>query len=419
MVNRIAVILAAALCMGELAYGQATDPASSEPGIPSPSTAAADTTMTQTPQPAIGETGPVPGDEPARWWGSADYLLGWMRGSRLPPLVTSSPTGTARGSAGVIGQPGTAILFGDTEAAADIRSGIRLDLGAWFDREHTWGIDAGFFMVESQANLFFSNSPDGNTILARPFINATTGAPVSQLVAFPGLATGSITGSYRSDNLFGANLDLQEVVLACEHFRVESILGYRYLQFNDRLAMDTSQTALGGGVVATGTQVVVSDRISASDTFHGGDFGLRAEYLAEGWNLGLLVKLAVGSVHRSVGISGATTITVPGSVPVTSSGGFLALSSNSGVFGSSDWVVAPEFGVNFGWNLSSSTTLRLGYSVLLWSDVARSVDQIDLTINPALFPPVQTPATPSRPAFQLVKSDIWLQTLSLGVEYRY
>ena len=62
----------------------------------------------------------------------------------------------------MIGQPGTAVLFGDSEAAADIRSGMRLDLGAWFDREHTWGIDAGFFMVESQANLFFASSPDAN-----------------------------------------------------------------------------------------------------------------------------------------------------------------------------------------------------------------------------------------------------------------
>ena len=239
------------------------------------------------------------------------------------------------------------------------------------------------------------------------------------MVTFPGLSTGSVTGSYRSDNLFGANLDLQEVVLACEHFRLESILGYRFLQFNDRLAMDTSQTALGGGVVATGTQVVVSDRISASDTFHAGDFGLRAEYLAERWTLGVLAKLAVGSIHRSVGITGATTTTVPGSAPVNSSGGFLALSSNSGVFGSSDWVVAPEFGLNFGWNLTSTATLRLGYSVLLWSDVARSVDQIDLAINPALFPPATAAATSSRPAFHLTKSDIWLQALSLGLEYRY
>jgi hypothetical protein len=337
----------------------------------------------------------------------------------LPPLVTTSPAGTARGSAGVVGQPNTTVLFGNTEAGADLRSGIRLDLGAWFDREHTWGIDAGGFVIESQANLFSASSPDGNTILARPFTNATNNTPVSQLVAFPGLSTGSVTGSYRSDNLFGANIDLQEVVLACEHFRVESILGYRFLQLNDRLAMDTSQTALGGGVVATGTQVVVSDRISASDTFHAGDFGLRAEYCAERWTLGVLAKLAVGSVHRSVGITGATTTTVPGSAPVNSSGGFLALSSNSGVFGSSDWVVAPEFGLNFGWNLTSSATLRLGYSVLLWSDVARSVDQIDLAINPALFPPATAAATPSRPSFHLTKSDIWLQALSLGLEYRY
>ena len=44
---------------------------------------------------------------PDRWWASADYLMWWVQGNQLPALVTTGP------GAGVLGQPGTSVLFGD------------------------------------------------------------------------------------------------------------------------------------------------------------------------------------------------------------------------------------------------------------------------------------------------------------------
>jgi hypothetical protein len=425
MWNRSAVTLTLALCLGGVVAAQSPTAVWNDANVTASSTAPvaplppADTASTVQGQALIPDRGSLVDSSPTRYWGSVDYLLSWMKSAPLPPLVTTSPAGTARSVAGVIGQPNTTTLFGNNDAAGEFRSGLRLDLGAWIDREHTLGVDAGFFMIASQANLFFANSPDGNTILARPFVDATSGTPISQLIAFPGVSSGSVTGAYRSDNFVGANLDLEEVVLACDGFRVTSLLGYRFLQFNDRLAIDTNETALPGGVVAAGTTIVVSDRFSASDVFHGADFGVRGEYGNERWSVGLLARLAVGSVHRSIGITGATTTTVPGSAPVTSSGGFLALSSNNGVFSLSDWVVAPEFGLNVGWNINSNVTLRLGYSVLVFTDIARANDQVNLSINPALFPPAVAGATPNSPAFHLQKTDLWLQSLSLGMEYRF
>src|SRR5437867_1061425 len=49
------------------------------------------------------------------FWLSADYLLWGMKGSRLPALVTVSPPD----SRGILGQPGTSILFGN----GDVNSG--------------------------------------------------------------------------------------------------------------------------------------------------------------------------------------------------------------------------------------------------------------------------------------------------------
>lgn len=40
-----------------------------------------------------------------RNWVSAEYLLWWSKGNEIPPLVSSSPAGTPRADAGVIGSP--------------------------------------------------------------------------------------------------------------------------------------------------------------------------------------------------------------------------------------------------------------------------------------------------------------------------
>ena len=46
-------------------------------------------------------------------WFQAEYLLWWIQGNPLPPLVTTSPEGTPQSNAGVLGAAGTGILFGD------------------------------------------------------------------------------------------------------------------------------------------------------------------------------------------------------------------------------------------------------------------------------------------------------------------
>jgi hypothetical protein len=420
MLKRAAVTIAMALCFARLAQAQPTGTAHAPSTDALPQIGPSPTAPT-----AVQPSTILPCDCPAptcsqdQWWGSADYILGWVRAASVPPLVTTSPAGTAQGMAGVVGQGNTSVLFGDSKLTGDVRSGFRLDLGRWIDCEHTLGVDAGVFLLESDAALFFANSPTASPILARPFINATTNAATSQLIAFPGVATGSVTASYRNDNFIGANIDFEECVPLCCGIRLRPMLGYRYLQFNDRLAVDTNETAAAGGPFAAGTQINVSDRFSTVNVFHGGDFGLRTEYCFDGLCISLLTKLAVGGVHRSIGIAGTTHINVPGSPAADFNGGLLALSSNSGVFSSADFVVAPEFGVSLGWEVSKNLQLRLGYSFLLWSEVARAGDQVDVNINPNLIPPPQGSATPNVPASPLKKSDIWVQSLSLGAEFKF
>ncbi len=51
--------------------------------------------------------------------------------------------------------------------------------------------------------------------------------------------------------------------------------------------------------------------------------------------------------------------------------------------------------------------------------MARASDQVSLAINPNLFPPPKANQTPFTPLFSLVRSDMWVQAVNLGLEFRY
>ena len=60
----------------------------------------------------------------------------------------------------------------------------------------------------------------------------------------------------------------------------------------------------------------------------------------------------------------------------------------------------------------------VGYSFLYWSHVVRPGDQIDLNVNPNLIPPTNN-IGPRSPSFALHDSNLWLQGLNLGLDYRW
>src|SRR5262245_52245287 len=64
-------------------------------------------------------------DGAGRVWADAELLLWWQRGASLPPLATTSPPGTPLDQAGVLGAPGTSVLFGGTRVNGDLRIGGR------------------------------------------------------------------------------------------------------------------------------------------------------------------------------------------------------------------------------------------------------------------------------------------------------
>jgi hypothetical protein len=365
-------------------------------------------------QSIFGSSGPGGYNKDARLWVSGDYMWSWVQNATLPSLVTTSPAGTARANAGVLGAPGTSTLFGG-HVDGDSRPGIRLGAGYWLDPEHNAGIEAGFVMVGSQAGLFGAAS-NGSSILARPYTDAATGLPQAVLIAFPGSSAGSVTMRAESGNFFTGNIDLTEKVCGSDWYDITAMGGYRFFGYQDSVYMAQNIAPTSGNFVP-GTQINSADHFSARNEFHGVDLGLRTEFFWNSFGLEVLTKVALGDMRDVVSINGEQTVAVPGTRPVSSVGGVYALQSNIGSTPNNYFGTLPEFGVNLKWQPYPFMQMRLGYSLFLLDGVARAGNQINTNVTTSNFPPAT--GTGGQPIFNLDRSWFWVQSLNFGVAFTY
>jgi hypothetical protein len=360
--------------------------------------------------PFVPTTGP-------RFWASGEWLYWKPQGSNLPPLVTTSPAGTPRTSAGVLGAPGTQVLFGNVKQNNDWQSGFRVSGGVWLGECARWGVGASFFRLGDQQDNFRASST-GQPILARPFFNVASGAQDSELLAFPGVLAG--TGAVSSSSgLWGGGVNVRKHLCCGCTWWIDGLVGYRYLRLRDDVTISENLLVTGPSSLApVGTQLDVVDRFQASNNFHGGQVGVVGRLIGETFWLGLGASVALGVNDREVDIAGTTTVRAPGAAPVTRSGGLLALGTNSGHFEDTAFTVVPEVTLKAGVFLTESLSLFVGYNFLYWSSVYRAGEQIDPVVNPSQIPP-GTLVGPARPAFPGRESGFWVHGVSAGAALRW
>ena len=369
-----------------------------------------------------------------RFWGGAELLLWWLKPGHTPPLVTSGTTA----SLGAIG-PGTTTLIGGNQNS-DPQLGGRFTLGGWLDSGRTIGIEGSYFFLNGPSNNFSTSGTGapGSSVLARPFINAITGLQDSQLIAFPGVTSGTAQVS-SSSQFQGAQLNGIWNLCCCESccqtgccqaaageltgYRVDMIGGFRYLNLNENLVITENITVLptAPAPFVPGSTIVVTDRFETRNSFYGGQIGARAEWWRGRWFANMSGSVALGDSHQEVHISGTTDFTNPGGPTVRQQGGLLALPTNIGNYSRDQFAVVPEIGFNVGRQLSNNVRVFVGYTLFYWSSVVRPGDQIDPVINPTQLPTPTGPGTlvgPARPAFTFHDTDLWAQGINFGVEFR-
>lgn len=75
--------------------------------------------------------------------------------------------------------------------------------------------------------------------------------------------------------------------------------------------------------------------------------------------------------------------------------------------------------MRLGYQIAPRVAVTAGYTFMYWTGVARPGEQIDTVVNPSQIPP-GTLNGPARPAFNGVNtSDIWIQGISTGLEFRF
>jgi hypothetical protein len=387
-----------------------------------------------------------------QFYGSADYLLWWTKGHRLPPLVTAGPSDTlvGSGSAGVLGVVtpfgSTSVLFGNQEVDDHVRSGMRFTIGGWLDSDQTVGLEATALFL-SQKGTGFAASSDGSTVLARPFITITpdltdpTGLRTIQTETAYLIASSQQSGSVfatTTNEMWGAEANARIYAGGCATWRADMLAGFRYLQVKDNLSIISTSTALNGGfipisfpftadVTTTGSSRTVLDSFATKNDFYGGQLGAHVELKKNNFFADFTGKLALGVMHQDLTINGVTTgtnvttLTSPSTFAPTMTfpGGLFARPGlNLGNHTRDEFGIVPEIGFNVGYQFGDHLKAWVGYTVVYFrSDVIRPGSQIDRVVAD----PSQPPATQARilGPVNFRDQDFWAQGINAGVEFSF
>jgi hypothetical protein len=356
----------------------------------------------------------------------AEYLLWWTKGQFLPPLATvGSPDDMPPGA---LGQPGTVEVIGNQGVDNQVRSGARFTVGAWLDRAGTLGVEGNVFFLQPRSSQLTASS-DGTTLLAVPFFavgtvtnpdGSTTDLSMEDalIVANPGTSSGSVVVS-TSNRFWGAEANgLVNLCRDCT-FRVDALVGFRYLDLKDQLGIVSQSDMLPPNGPMS---VTVADNFATHNRFYGGQVGAVADFWYGRWLLDLRGKLALGAINRAVAIDGSTTFTTAGATNVAPGGLFAQSITNIGTQSSTAFGVVPEINFRVGYQFTSYLRAYVGYSLIyIARNVVQPADQIDRAINVNQIQALGVApfAGDIHPVVPFNSTDFWAQGLQAGLEFNY
>ena len=348
-------------------------------------------------------------------WGSAEVLLWWMKGTDLPPIVGTSPAGTIRNDAAVVGTAGYRTLYGDDISGRDLQAGGRITLGTWLDGTHNAGIGVRFYALDGTSE-HFDQVTDGSTILGRPFYNVQLAREDAVLIGFPGEVSGNVHAKF-TNSLLGPDAYFRIMLERSRLRRLDFISGYQFLRMDDDLRVDSSSDIIDPNSLIFGARINIFDRFRGTNEFHGAMFGLQGVMGRGNWSLTGLAKLGIGNNHQQVIIDGGRDVSFPPGAGTPSVGGLLAQPSNIGVHVRDRICYIPELTLNLAYHIRPTVSVHVGYNFLWMSNVVVSGDQIDRRVNLSQVPgPV---VGPNLPAFQFNSTEYWVQGINLGVNWNF
>jgi hypothetical protein len=412
-----------------------------------------------------------------RWWVEGEYLL-WFTDDQpinSPLLTTSAPN-----DAGLPGAASTTVLVGNRDINYGVLSGFRLNTGFFGDADRRFGFNLGLFFTE-QKGSFQDFGGAGNSIgiplLARPFIDAATGAQSSLVLGGPDFGPASASFGTRTQTYSiepSAVWNLYRSQPGCRMaWSLDFLAGYRYLEVKESIflvtrtdvtgqfALPTFTTGPFGVITQTGvttlipaqgtfggvnliapTAVITSrDNFSVRNKFNGASFGLRGEGRYGMVTTSAFAKVAIGNLNERLEVFGGGTLldtsgrsgsaifsgarfnsAVPGRIFGSSLGGLLAANGQIGTFDRDRFSAIPEFGGNVGIALTGGLTAHVGVNFLYVPDLIRPGNQINGTLNSAAVPfspNFGAPGAPRTGSVVFDESDFWIGGVNFGLTLKY
>jgi hypothetical protein len=354
--------------------------------------------------------GPVGND-----WVTAAPLYWWTKKGHVPPLVTTGPLS----SGGVLGNSGTQVLFGGSNLDIEEQTGGRFGFGLWLTDFHRVGAEFNYFFLGT-SSVDFNAVAAGNALLTRPFTDANTGQQNAFLTAIPGLTEARIRVK-ATNRLQGLEINGLANPWSGANYRCDVLFGFRWMEMNEGLGI-SQDVGLVPGLPGFGARNLIADQFDTQNRFYGAQIGARGEYYWGRLSLNLSGQVALGSTRQDLTIRGVTVVTAADGTMAAQGSGLLALPSNSGGFDRNRVAFVPELGIKVNYQLSPCMRLFAGYNFLYWSDVIRSGEQIDTTINPNQVgtpPPFNPQLGVARPAVLFKGTDYWAQGVTIGMEFRF
>jgi hypothetical protein len=405
---------------------------------------------------------------PYRVWASGDFLVWQIRRGSLPALTQTVPVGviTARGSITTISNSaGTTttsttlvppppipptLLPVSVQSVSNLNTdgslnfseqlGGRFAAGVWLDSEQTFGLEcAGFWL--NRETLGFNSTTTGTSpsqgIFTLPvsntFIVTTSTAVVSTTSqsAFTQTLPLAIVRQ-ASDTLLGtATTEMWggEVNVRCASSclgAVSGLVGFRYVNFQEALnvrnSAELSQTAQfpDGGVTSFPSDLIFTsvDSIRTRNQFYGAQVGLDLDMYCGRFFIDLSAKTGVGVMHESVSVTAISTVP---NVDHPVAGGLFSSPFDQGTHNRNRIAFVPELNVKVGYQICPCVRAYLGYDFLWLSTVLRPGEQTGISASgiQATIAGSTSAITVNQPTFRYQDSNVWVNGINFGVEFRY
>ncbi|MEL7336308.1 MAG: BBP7 family outer membrane beta-barrel protein, partial [Planctomycetota bacterium] len=345
-------------------------------------------------------------------WATAEALLWFPQSRNSPILAARAPGQNAFLANGTTPPPET--LFGN-DIDGGLAAGFRVDAGRWLIQD-ALGVGGRFWFLPGSGEDF-SRTSDGTTeTFGRPYFDSAANLETSKLTGFdnPGAglgATSNITGTLTIDNDFeayGAELYLKKAFVRTSGASVDLIGGFSHFSVNDGLSFVDETFTLPAGRTD-----IFYDDFNTENEFYGGQVGISSTIRRNRLTLTSVFKTHMGNMNMRSIIDGRVEESFAGVAGTTTFDNSFYSSGREGVYEDDTFTFIPELNLKLGVQIRRHVNFHVGYSLILFNDVALAGEQINPVLNGGAFK--TNGAVTGQPIYQMQTGSTLLHGLDLGM----